>query len=47
MLLCCRYFARYGLRDQTRPHHCRFIDAALGEGDLRVDCADLVDAPAA
>ncbi|HCK85129.1 MAG TPA: MarR family transcriptional regulator [Hyphomonadaceae bacterium] len=47
MCLSCRYFAPNVHRDQTRPHHCRFIDAPLGEGDLRVDCADHEEAQAA
>ena len=40
MCLSCQYFAPNAHRDKARPHHCRFIDAPLGEGDLRVDCAD-------
>lgn len=47
MCLSCRYFARGVHRDAARPHHCRFIDAPLGEGDLRVDCPDHEGAPAA
>lgn len=40
MCLSCRYFAPNVRRGTPRPHHCRFIDAPLGEGDLRIDCPD-------
>lgn len=40
MCLSCRYFAPDVHRDNERPHHCRFIDAPLGQGDLRVDCPE-------
>ena len=47
MCLSCRYFAPHAHRDRARPHHCRFIDAPLGESDLRVDCADHEEVQAA
>lgn len=47
MCLSCRYFAPNAHRGNARPHHCRFIDAPLGEGDLRVDCTDHEEAHAA
>lgn len=47
MCMSCRYFAPNAHRDKARPHHCGFIDAPLGEGDLRVDCADHEEAHAA
>lgn len=47
MCLSCRYFAPDVHRDKARPHHCRFIDAPLGQGDLRVDCPDHEEARAA
>lgn len=47
MCLSCRYFAPNMHRDAARPHHCRFIDAPLGEADLKVDCADHEEAHAA
>jgi len=40
MCLSCRYFAADQHRNRAQPHHCRFIDAPLGEGDLRVDCPE-------
>lgn len=40
MCLNCRYFAPNVHRDEARPHHCRFIDTAIGDGDLRVDCPE-------
>lgn len=47
MCLSCRHFAPNLHRDTARPHHCRFIDAPLGEGDLRVDCPDHEEVQAA
>jgi DNA-binding MarR family transcriptional regulator len=47
MCLSCRYFTRSVHSDAARPHHCRFIDAPRGEGDLRVDCPDHEEARAA
>lgn len=36
----CRYFAPNAHVGRNRPHHCRFINTAIGEADLRVDCAE-------
>lgn len=36
----CRYFRANVHRDQARPHHCAFVDAAFGDRDLRLDCAE-------
>ncbi len=47
MCLSCRYFAPDAHAGAARPHHCRFIDKPLGEGDLRVDCAEHEEAHAA
>lgn len=47
MCLSCRYFAPNAHPGQTRPHHCRLIDAALSEGDLRADCPEHEEAQAA
>lgn len=46
MCLNCRYFAPNIHPGKTRPHHCRFVDAPLGEGDLRIDCPDFEEADA-
>jgi DNA-binding MarR family transcriptional regulator len=40
MCLSCSHFAPHAHRDKALPHHCRFIDAPLGEGDLRIDCPE-------
>ncbi|GIK50037.1 MAG: MarR family transcriptional regulator [Hyphomonadaceae bacterium] len=47
MCLSCRYFAANVHRDKSKPHHCRFIDAPIGDGDLRVDCPEHEAADAA
>lgn len=40
MCLSCSHFARDLHPGSDRPHHCRFIDEPLGNGDLLVDCPD-------
>lgn len=40
MCLTCRHFRPHVHADPTRPHHCGFVDAAFGDGGLRLDCAD-------
>ncbi|MBK8544880.1 MAG: winged helix-turn-helix transcriptional regulator [Caulobacteraceae bacterium] len=47
MCMSCCHFAPNRHRSKSKPHHCRFIDAALGEGDLRLDCAEHEEAEAA
>ena len=42
----CRYFRPYAHADAARPHHCAFVDAPFGDGELRLDCADHEAAPA-
>lgn len=36
----CLYFRPHAHDDAARPHHCAFVDAAFGDADLRLDCAD-------
>lgn len=36
----CTYFRPNVHGDQTRPHHCAYVDAPLGNTDLRFDCTD-------
>lgn len=36
----CSWFAPGVHPGDARPHHCRFIDAALGPADLRIECPD-------
>ncbi|MGH3013133.1 MAG: MarR family winged helix-turn-helix transcriptional regulator, partial [Gaiellaceae bacterium] len=40
MCATCRYFRPNAHRDSERPHHCAFVDAPFGGGELRLDCAD-------
>lgn len=40
MCVECRYFSPYAHADPLKPHHCEFVDAPLGDGDLRLDCPD-------
>ncbi|EKE68214.1 MarR family winged helix-turn-helix transcriptional regulator [Celeribacter baekdonensis] len=40
MCLTCHYFRPHVHTDPVRPHHCGFVDAAFGDGGLRLDCAD-------
>lgn len=41
MCVECRFFAPYVYNDSERPHHCRFVDSPFGDGELRIDCADM------
>lgn len=47
MCLSCQFFVENAHPGAARPHHCRLIDAALGEGDLRIDCPEHQEAHAA
>lgn len=40
MCVECRFFAPHEHPGLPKPHHCRFIDAPLGDGDLLLDCSD-------
>jgi DNA-binding MarR family transcriptional regulator len=40
MCITCRFFRRDGHPGSTQPHHCALVDAPMGAGDLRVDCAE-------
>jgi DNA-binding MarR family transcriptional regulator len=42
----CTFFRPHAHPDPARPHHCAFVDAPLGGGDLRLDCPDHRTAPA-
>lgn len=42
MCVTCHHFAANIRPGEPKPHHCRFIDAPLGEDALRIDCADHV-----
>lgn len=40
MCVTCRYFAPFEHSNPSHPHHCRFVDAAFGQSELRIDCRD-------
>ncbi|HEX2103472.1 MAG TPA: MarR family winged helix-turn-helix transcriptional regulator [Solirubrobacteraceae bacterium] len=40
MCVTCRFFRRDAHPDPARPHHCALVDAPLGTGELRIDCAE-------
>jgi DNA-binding MarR family transcriptional regulator len=46
MCVSCRFFQPFRHRGEARPHHCAFVDAPFGDGELRLDCPDHVAAPA-
>jgi DNA-binding MarR family transcriptional regulator len=45
MCVSCRFFRPYRHHDASRPHHCAFVDAPFGDGELRLDCPDHAAAP--
>ena len=45
MCVSCTFFRPFRHDDPVRPHHCAFVDAAFGDGQLRLDCADHAAAP--
>jgi hypothetical protein len=38
----CRFVRPYLHANAREPHHCAYVDAPFGDGELRVDCADHV-----
>jgi DNA-binding MarR family transcriptional regulator len=40
MCVSCRFFQPFRHQDPARPHHCAFVDAPFGDGELRLDCPD-------
>lgn len=46
MCVGCRYFRPNEYPDQPKPHHCQFIDAPIGDTDLRIDCDEMEPAAA-
>ncbi len=40
MCATCQYFRPNVHDDPAAPHHCAFVDAAFGDANLRLDCAD-------
>jgi DNA-binding MarR family transcriptional regulator len=45
MCVSCRFFQPFRHQDPARPHHCAFVDAPFGDGELRLDCPDHAAAP--
>ncbi|HEU4741908.1 MAG TPA: MarR family winged helix-turn-helix transcriptional regulator [Meiothermus sp.] len=45
MCVSCTFFRPNVHADPARPHHCAFVDAAFGERELRLECADHQPAP--
>jgi DNA-binding MarR family transcriptional regulator len=45
MCVSCRFFQPFRHDDPARPHHCAFVDAPFGDGQLRLDCPDHAAAP--
>jgi len=41
MCVECRFFAPYVYEDTNKPHHCHFVNAPFGDGELRLDCSDM------
>src|SRR5215217_4535619 len=46
MCVSCRFFRPFQHDNPARPHHCAFVDAPFGDGELRLDCPDHQIAPA-
>jgi DNA-binding MarR family transcriptional regulator len=40
MCVSCRHFRPNAHPGAGQPHHCAFVDAAIGDRDLRLDCGD-------
>lgn len=40
MCTTCRYFEPFAHGDTLRPHHCKLVDTAFGQADLRIDCRE-------
>jgi len=40
LCVSCRYFEPNIHPDAPQPHHCAFVNAAIGDRDLRLDCAE-------
>jgi DNA-binding MarR family transcriptional regulator len=45
MCVSCTFFRPFRHADPARPHHCAFVDAPFGDGELRLDCPDHAAAP--
>lgn len=45
MCVTCVYFRPQAHGDANRPHYCDFVNAPLGDSDLRIDCPEHKPAP--
>ncbi len=45
MCVSCRFFRPFQHNNPAQPHHCAFVDAPFGDGELRLDCPDFRTAP--
>ena len=45
MCVSCQFFRPFVHDDPAAPHHCAFVDAPFGDGELRLDCPDHLTAP--
>lgn len=45
MCVTCVYFRPRVHGDANQPHHCTFVDAPLGDAELRIDCPEHEPAP--
>lgn len=41
MCVGCRFFRPNEYPGQPKSHHCQYIDAPIGDRDLRLDCAEM------
>lgn len=41
MCVGCRFFRPNKAPKQARPHYCEYIDAPIGDAELRVDCNEM------
>lgn len=40
LCVSCKYFSAHQHVDPNRPHHCRLVNAAFGDGQIRLDCPE-------
>lgn len=45
MCVDCVYFRPNVHANAAAPHHCDYVDAPFGDGELRIDCPDFSQAP--
>ena len=46
MCVNCAYFRPHAHPGASKAHHCAYIDAPIGDRDLRIDCREMAPAPA-